>query len=256
MNHETAERDGSPEGKGARPTARITTHKPDPVHELNLLRMMQVANEHTMRELGPLPLGGLPVVPRRKPKLSQPRTPTPVDSENEHREDGAMKVTQLAAMAALVLGTAVGSPVTSTADNANAASTEHPAQTQKVPTSSVSSVISSPSISHAPKKTSAPRLGPEYKKIVSFVEFRKKLLADGWEPVTNPKCREEVIGGEYCDLAPEMTSYTSTFPGYLITRYIKDGVPLSVLSEGDITDLIEPEKHGLYVDNWDYESGN
>lgn len=41
----------------------ITVHKPampDPLHDLNLKRMMRVANERAVRELGPLPPGGLP----------------------------------------------------------------------------------------------------------------------------------------------------------------------------------------------------
>ncbi|MFC3276988.1 hypothetical protein ACFOHQ_04710 [Xanthomonas fragariae] len=37
-------------------------------HEAQLLRDLQLINERTVRELGPLPHGGLPVQPKRKPK--------------------------------------------------------------------------------------------------------------------------------------------------------------------------------------------
>lgn len=35
--------------------------QPDRLHDLNLQRMMRVTNERTVRELGPLPAGGLPI---------------------------------------------------------------------------------------------------------------------------------------------------------------------------------------------------
>ncbi|HUA79977.1 MAG TPA: hypothetical protein VL997_06365 [Dyella sp.] len=63
---EWAEKDG----EGARQSLLGMVHQPkviDPLHELNLLRMMQMANERTARELGPLPPGGLPVQEERKP---------------------------------------------------------------------------------------------------------------------------------------------------------------------------------------------
>ena len=47
----------------------ITVHKlstPDRLYDLCLRRMMEVANERTVRELGRLPHGGLPIVPKKK----------------------------------------------------------------------------------------------------------------------------------------------------------------------------------------------
>lgn len=117
--------------------------------------------------------------------------------------------------------------------------------------------------------TSAPRatLGDEYKKITSFVEFRKKLLVDGWKPVPNPDCREVVLGADYqdrcgkaqsdiecrvCQLVPEL--FRSTSDGYSVMHYIKDGTPLSVTVYGDMRELDEPGRYagGLVVSGWEY----
>jgi hypothetical protein len=231
--------------------------------DLNLLRMAQVANERTVRELGSLPLGGLPITSKRRPAVHPVKT---TDTIKNKEEDEAMKVKQMVVAAVLVAGTAACNPATPASASTNAASTEHPAQTQKPPVSSLTAVVASPSTNYASAKTSAPRLGPEYKKIDSFVEFRKKLIADGWKPVVNPHCLEELVGVDYkddcskdpndiscraCDMVPEIFIYTSQ--GYLTTRYVKDGTPLYVGSYGDIQDLDQPGRYGLSVMVWDYK---
>jgi hypothetical protein len=86
----TAEEQG--EDEGARPSSLIPVHrlsKPDPLHELNLLRMMQIADERTVRELGALPSGGLPGAIKRRPMAPSLATPS-VMLNNE--EDEAMKL--------------------------------------------------------------------------------------------------------------------------------------------------------------------
>lgn len=111
------------------------------------------------------------------------------------------------------------------------------------------------------------RLGDEYKKITSFMEFRKKLFADGWKPVLNPDCREVVLGADYqgrcgkaqsdiecrvCQLVPEL--FRSTSDGYSVMHYIKDGTPLSVTVYGDMRELDEPGRYagGWVVSGWEY----
>ena len=248
--HESEKQDG----EGARPSSLVAVHRPkviDPLHELNLLRMMQVATERTTRELGPLPPGGLPVPDKRKPTAPYVDFLGRVapDKQLIVEENDEMKLAQVAATAALAVGIAACNPPTQASVAADS-----PHKTAG-------------STTRAPEKTAKPMLGPEYKKIDSFVDFRKKLLADGWKPVINPDCHDAVLGNTFdevcredprdigcraCDIAPEIFIYTSQ--GYLTTRYIKDGTPLYVLSYGDIQSLNETDRYELAVTTWDYKS--
>ncbi|WP_157006310.1 hypothetical protein [Luteibacter yeojuensis] len=109
-------------------------------------------------------------------------------------------------------------------------------------------------------------LGFEYKNISSFVEFRCRLLGDGWSPVPNPDCREAVVGDGYeslcrkspqriscrvCSVVPEI--FRSTGDGYSLMRYVKNGTPLSVTVYGDINDIDVPGQYGLDVIGWSYD---
>lgn len=64
-------------------SSRTHAHHPlrpnlgDLSHDQQLLRAVQAINEHTQRELGPLPSGGVPVQARRKPDLPRPVRPAP-----------------------------------------------------------------------------------------------------------------------------------------------------------------------------------
>lgn len=49
----------------------------DRSHDQQLQQAVQSANEHTQRELGPLPVGGVPVQAKRKPDLPRPARPAP-----------------------------------------------------------------------------------------------------------------------------------------------------------------------------------
>jgi hypothetical protein len=59
--------------------------KVDKLHALQLMRDMDIVNDRTIQEFGPLPVGGLPVTPRRKPNLphdvSRPVIRMPVDED-------------------------------------------------------------------------------------------------------------------------------------------------------------------------------
>jgi hypothetical protein len=93
---------------GARPPSLVPVHKPSvraPLHDLQWLRDVKIINERTLRELGPLPAGGLPVRTKRKPKA---RSPNPhqmmraaPNSATESQENEGMKVTHAAAATVL-----------------------------------------------------------------------------------------------------------------------------------------------------------
>ncbi|MGC1547562.1 MAG: hypothetical protein WA777_03465, partial [Rhodanobacter sp.] len=97
-------------GEGARASSLIPVHKlstPDPLYDLQLLRDLAIINERTVRELGPMPPGGLPVIPKRKPKSWRHDVPAVLVNQ-ESVEDEAMKLSHVAMAAALSVAT-VGS---------------------------------------------------------------------------------------------------------------------------------------------------
>ncbi len=69
-----------------------------------------------------------------------------------------------------------------------------------------------------------PRLNPEYAKLGSFSEFRRKVIKDGWMPVANPDCHDTVMGGyydEYCSEEPDALSCRlCTMVPELFRRYV------------------------------------
>ncbi|WP_152640376.1 hypothetical protein [Xanthomonas sp. MUS 060] len=79
----------------------------DPLHDLQLLRDMAIINARVRAELGPLPPGGLPVEPKRKPTRQQH---LPDAASAPHLpEDDPMKLQHLAATAIMPLAlTAAG----------------------------------------------------------------------------------------------------------------------------------------------------
>jgi len=232
-------------GEGARPSSLIPYyhHKPDRIYLLQLRYAVEIANEETVRKYGPLPTGGLPVTDKRKlaGKLTKPSI-----TIESHEEDEAMKLKQMAAAAVLAAGTVA----CHSADFAP----EDAGQAGKSPAHSSSAMVESTSTSRASAKTSEARLGPEYEKKGSFADFRKKLLADGWQPVTNPNCGDLLGMDEFCDVIPETIWASGT--GYYVLHYVKDGTPLSVTLYGEIEALKDPDERGeLWVTGWEYTTG-
>lgn len=78
------------EQEGARPSSLVSVHRPvvrDPLHELQLLRDLEIINQRTAMELGPLPLDGIPAQKKSKPHL---QLPAPVcDLALSHDDIGA-----------------------------------------------------------------------------------------------------------------------------------------------------------------------
>lgn len=97
--------DAFDEGEGARPSSlkpvrRMTTG--DRHYDLQLLRELEVINARTRTDLGPSPIGGIPLEVKRRPEL---RT-MPLHAETiveEIREEEAMDVKYLAMAAAMTV---------------------------------------------------------------------------------------------------------------------------------------------------------
>lgn len=105
-----AEKDA--DGEGARPSSLISVHRPaviDPLHELNLCRMLQIANERTLRDFGPLSLEGLSVNHKRKPVVPyRDFLGCEVHEKPSTEENNEMKLSQLAVATALTAGVMTG----------------------------------------------------------------------------------------------------------------------------------------------------
>ncbi len=86
------------------PRQRMRQNRGDPLHDHQLLRAAQAINEQTMRALGPLPPGGLPVQPKRKPHTPRPAVPAMTQTPAPSDEDMTMQWKSVAAVAALATG--------------------------------------------------------------------------------------------------------------------------------------------------------
>lgn len=256
--------------EGARPSSLLPYyhHKPDQAYLLQLKHAVEKANEEAVRMYGPLPAGGLPVQNKTKPNVPYrdflgnlvPEVPS-ISEENE------MKLREIAVAAALAVGATACNSATPEV-NADKAIHAHSADVTSV-SSAPSATSSTTDAQDEPKPTNGP-LGQEYKTIDSFAEFRKKLLADGWKPVANPKCHEAVLGADYdktckkdpgdvycsvCDKIPEIVSDVGGVgyvDGYNLMHYTKNGMPLSVTVYGDLRGVENPKVYDLVVVGWEF----
>lgn len=78
------------ENNGTDSHQRLRPNRSDTLHDQQLQRDVQTINEQTARSLGPLPPGGLPVLPKRIPNLPKPEPvtqaaspPLPVDATHD-----------------------------------------------------------------------------------------------------------------------------------------------------------------------------
>ncbi len=88
-------------------SGRQRGQRPDLAHEQALLRALAQINERTWRELGPLPPGGLPVVPKRKPQQLLPVVPLTVAMLPPSDEDTTMQWKSMTAVVVLATGSAL-----------------------------------------------------------------------------------------------------------------------------------------------------
>lgn len=121
MNH-------TPNDPGDNPYRPKTSNVRDLGHDAQLLRDLAIINAETVARLGPLPPGGLPVQPKRKPNLPHAAPPiTPMATRQQ--EDDPMKLHQMVAAALLPLALATGC---SQPDSAHPAKNPHPVKRYEV----------------------------------------------------------------------------------------------------------------------------
>jgi hypothetical protein len=98
-------RDGLDKGEGAHPSSMHAVHRlanVDRHYDLQLLRDLAIVNARTRSELGPLPVGGVPLVVKRKPEL--PVIPSKVGTiGDETRENEKMDIKYLVMAAAMTV---------------------------------------------------------------------------------------------------------------------------------------------------------
>jgi hypothetical protein len=95
------------ENDGIDPRLRLRPNTNDRLYDQQLYRDVQAVNERTMRVLGPLPPGGLPVQPKRKPQVPRGAVPVIAQMPPPSDEDTTMQWTSMAAVAALAASSAL-----------------------------------------------------------------------------------------------------------------------------------------------------
>ena len=97
--------DGFDKGEGARPSSLKPVHRltvPDRYYDLQLRRELDIVNTRTRSELGPLPVGGVPLDVKRRPELQT--MPSNVEAIGEEiTKDKEMDMKYLAMAAALTV---------------------------------------------------------------------------------------------------------------------------------------------------------
>jgi len=97
--------DGFDKGEGARPSSLKPVHRltvPDRYYDLQLRRELDIVNTRTRSELGPLPVGGVPLDVKRRPELQT--MPSNVEAIGEEiTKDKEMDMKYLAMGAALAV---------------------------------------------------------------------------------------------------------------------------------------------------------
>lgn len=93
-----------PDNDATGPQMKLRPNHSDNLYDLQLLRDLQIISERTQRELGSLPVGGLPVQPKRKPQQPRPAVPPVTPALPPSDEDTMMQWKSVAAVAALATG--------------------------------------------------------------------------------------------------------------------------------------------------------
>jgi hypothetical protein len=118
----------------------------DPHHDEQLYRDMAIANTRTLTQMGALPLGGLPMKPKRKPSLPQITPPTS-STADDHPGDDSMKLLTIAAAAMLPLVVGAGCSMAN-GDPKNPRKNPHPVKRYEV-TATVDPLLSWDSVKGA-----------------------------------------------------------------------------------------------------------
>ena len=81
----------------------LCANRGDKLHDLQLLHDLAIINASAMTELGPLPAGGFPVVPKRRPNLPGSVSAVPPSTHTDHQENETMDFKSMAVMASMAL---------------------------------------------------------------------------------------------------------------------------------------------------------
>lgn len=99
------------ENNGIDSHQRLRPNRGDVLHDQQLHRAVHAINEQTMRALGSLPPGGLPLEPKRKPQLLHPAVPPVMLPLPPFDEDTTMQWKSAATVAALAAGSTLAACV-------------------------------------------------------------------------------------------------------------------------------------------------
>lgn len=225
-------------GGGEQPYRAHVTRVHDPHHDAQLLRDLAIINAKTLAELGPLPPRGLPVESKRKPR--------PLRSQAQaiqNTEEAEMKPIDVAAIT-----------VFGVASTLLAGCGQEASQARESPIMQAHG---------SQPEASSNRLGPDYKEGMDYMDFRARLLTDGWTPVADPMCRTNVIGAnheELCARAPELESCrictdlpelaACSSDAFCGMAFSKAGEIIEITTYGDIQDAEAPGRYGLEVRGW------
>jgi hypothetical protein len=126
----------------------------------------------------------------------------------------------------------------------NAMDSQPPASTQAAP--------------QQPSGSSTNDLQAALKKDMAYADLRKLVVAAGWSPVVDPKCKENVGDeGPLCDQLPEVESCSGD--GYCLMHFERTGTgeKLDVTAYGMTEDWnVAGEDSRLNVVEWTFSNAN
>lgn len=166
------------ENDGADPRKRLRPNRDDKHHDQQLHRDVQAINDQTMRALGPLPPGGLPIIPKRKPHTPRPAVQPMVQLPPAPEEDTTMQWKSVAVVAAL----ATGSTLAACGAEGTAAHVDPPAVAMPDAPMPLPPVEAVPPAAEAtaaesatPANENAP--GPAHGPAIPAAQLRRQILA-------------------------------------------------------------------------------
>ena len=169
-----------PDNDATGPHMKLRPNHSDNLYDLQLLRDLQIIGERTQRELGSLPVGGLPVQPKRKPQQPRPAVPPVTQALPPSDEDTTMQWKSVAAVAALATGStlaACGAESTAAHVDPPAAAVPHAPASVQMPaveavTPTAEATVAEPA-APTDKNTPEPARGP----VIPVAQLRGQILA-------------------------------------------------------------------------------
>jgi hypothetical protein len=144
-------------------------------HAQTLLRDLSLINARTVRELGPLPPGGLPVEPKRKPNLPKRAAPPTRIESPQSNEESDMDWTRIAATATLTA--AVSLSACAADQGAQTSVTPPPPPTQAEPVAAVPEATQAQTAVDQKPTVEDQEAEPERGPPIAAAELRRRVLA-------------------------------------------------------------------------------